>query len=54
MKESIQNRLRQIAERREEIALLLAEPNAFSAPERFRNLSRELAQIAPLVEAWER
>jgi peptide chain release factor 1 len=54
MKESIQNRLRQVAERREEITLLLAEPDAFADPARFRNLSRELAQIEPLVEAWRR
>jgi len=54
VKESIQNRLRQVADRREEIALLLAERDAFSEPERFRNLSRELAQIEPMVKTWER
>jgi len=52
MKETIQNRLRQVTERYEEIALLLAEPNAFSDPNRFRDLSREFSQLEPLVFAW--
>jgi len=42
----------QVADRHEEIALLLAQPEAFSDPDRFRNLSREYAQAEPLVEAW--
>lgn len=54
MKDSIQNRLHQVADRREEITLLLAEPDAFSDPDRFRSLSRELAQIQPLVDTWKR
>ena len=54
MKESIRNRLRQVADRYQEIALLLAEPNAFSDPNRFRDLSREYAQLEPMVEAWNR
>ncbi len=52
MKTSISEKLRQVAERHEEIALLLAQPEAFSNPERFKNLSREYAQIEPLVDAW--
>lgn len=52
MKETIQNRLRQVTERYEEIALLLAEPDAFSEPDRFRALSREFSQLEPLVVAW--
>ncbi len=43
-----------MAERHEEIALLLAQPEAFSDPDRFRNLSREYAQIEPVVLAWKR
>lgn len=54
MKASIVQRLRQVAERHEEIALLLAQPEAFSDPDRFRNLSREYAQIEPVVLAWKR
>ncbi|HMB60300.1 MAG TPA: PCRF domain-containing protein, partial [Xanthomonadales bacterium] len=52
MKESIENRLRQVAERYEEISMLLAEPDAFSDPNRFRDLSREFAQLESLVFAW--
>ncbi len=32
--------------------MLLAQPEAFSEPDRFRNLSREYAQIEPVVLAW--
>ena len=52
MKESIRNRLRQVEERHQEIAMLLAQPGAFANPERFRDLSREYAQLSPLVQAW--
>lgn len=52
MKETIENRLRQVAERYEEISMLLAEPDAFSDPNRFRDLSREFAQLESLVFAW--
>jgi peptide chain release factor 1 len=52
MRESIHNRLRQVADRYEEIALLLAEPDAFSDPGRFRGLSREYSQLEPMVQAW--
>jgi peptide chain release factor 1 len=52
LKESVHQRLAQVADRYEEIALLLAQPEAFSEPDRFRNLSREYAQIEPVVLAW--
>jgi peptide chain release factor 1 len=52
VKTSISQKLTQVAERHEEIALLLAQPEAFSDPDRFRSLSREYAQISPLVVAW--
>ncbi len=54
MRESIRNRLHQVAERYEEIALLLSQPDAFSEPGRFRDLSREYAQVEPLVIVWRR
>jgi peptide chain release factor 1 len=54
MRESIHERLHQVADRYEEIALLLAQPDAFAEPGRFRDLSREYAQIEPLVLAWRR
>jgi len=52
LKTSINQRLRHVADRYEEIALLLAQPEAFSDPDRFRSLSREYAQIEPVVLAW--
>jgi peptide chain release factor 1 len=52
MKESIQDRLRQVAARYEEIGLLLSEQEVFSDQNRFRELSREYAQVEPLVKAW--
>ncbi len=52
MKTSIHQRLRHVADRYEEIALLLAQPEAFADPDRFRSLSREYAQIEPVVVAW--
>jgi len=54
MRQSIHDRLRQVAERYEEIARMLAQPDAFADPDRFRNLSREYAQVEPLVMAWQR
>jgi peptide chain release factor 1 len=52
MKDSIRNRLRQLAERYEEITFLLAEPDVFSDVNRFRDLSREFSQLEPLVTSW--
>jgi len=52
MKDSIRNRLRQLADRYEEITLLLAEPDVFSEANRFRDLSREFSQLEPLVNTW--
>jgi len=52
MKESIRRRLEQVASRHEEIALLLAQPEVMSDQDRFRDLSREYAQLDPVVDAW--
>jgi peptide chain release factor 1 len=52
MKESIRQRLHQVAARHEEIALLLSQAEVFSDQNRFRDLSREYAQLEPLVNAW--
>jgi peptide chain release factor 1 len=52
MKESISDRLQQISARHEEIALLLSEPEVYSDQNRYRDLSREYAQIEPLVLSW--
>ena len=52
MKTSIHQRLRHVAERYEEIELLLAQPEAFSDPDRFKSLSQEYSQVEPIVLAW--
>jgi peptide chain release factor 1 len=54
MKASIRERLRQVSERYEEIGLLLSQPEVFSDQNRFRELSREYAQLEPLVSCWQR
>jgi peptide chain release factor 1 len=48
------DRLRQVASRYEEIGLLLSEKEVFSNQDRFRELSREYAQLEPLVKAWKK
>jgi peptide chain release factor 1 len=52
MKTSIQDRLRQVAARYEEVGLLLSEQEVFSNQNRFRELSMEYAQLEPLVRTW--
>jgi peptide chain release factor 1 len=54
MKTSIQDRLRQVASRYEEVGLLLSEQEIFSNQNRFRELSQEYAQLEPLVRSWKR
>jgi peptide chain release factor 1 len=54
MKTSIQDRLRQVAARYEEVGLLLSEQEVFSDQNRFRELSMEYAQLEPLVRSWGR
>ena len=53
MTPSIHNKLQQIAERREEIAALLAEPSIQNDPGRIRDLGRELAQIQPIADCYQ-
>lgn len=52
MNKSISDSLQQISARHEEIALLLSEPEVLSDQNRYRNLSREYAQLEPLVSSW--
>jgi peptide chain release factor 1 len=52
MKASIQDRLQQVTARYEEVGLLLSEPDVFSQPDRFRELSMEYSQLEPLVRSW--
>ena len=51
MNPNLRRRLQGLAERHEEVGRLLAEPDAISDNRRFQSLSREFAQLAPLVEA---
>ncbi|HET6592561.1 MAG TPA: peptide chain release factor 1 [Xanthomonadales bacterium] len=54
MKTSMQDRLRNVAGRYEEVGLLLSEPEVFSNQNRFRELSMEYAQLEPLARSWRR
>ena len=51
MNPSLRRKLEVLAERREELERLLADPVAASDAQRFRALSREFAQLEPLAEA---
>ncbi len=51
MSPAIESKLEALAERHEEIALLLAQPEVIDNHKRFRDLSREYAQLEPLVAA---
>ncbi|MBS0192629.1 MAG: peptide chain release factor 1 [Proteobacteria bacterium] len=50
---SLLRKLEALAERREEVARLLAEPDALVDPKRFRELSREFAQLQPIASAMD-
>ncbi|HHI93445.1 MAG TPA: peptide chain release factor 1 [Gammaproteobacteria bacterium] len=52
MKPSIHNKLETIADRLEEVSALLADPGVMSDQNQFRELSKEYAQIDPLVTCF--
>jgi len=52
MKESLLNKLEKIAERQQEIHALLSEPGIISDNKRFRELSKEAAGTAPVVDCF--
>ncbi|MDX1599663.1 peptide chain release factor 1 [uncultured Marinobacter sp.] len=55
MKASIQNRLEQLSDRFEEVSALLSDSSVISNQDKFRDLSREFAEIEPIVhcfQAW--
>jgi peptide chain release factor 1 len=54
MKTSLRRRLDQISERHDELTALLSEPGLQDDPARFRDLSREYAQIGPLCDCYRR
>jgi peptide chain release factor 1 len=51
MTPSIRRKLDELAERHQEVALLMAQPDAVADANRFRELSREYAQLEPLVSS---
>ncbi len=53
MKTSIREKLAHLADRLEELDLLLAAPDAASDLDRFRKLTRERAEIEPVVQLWQ-
>jgi peptide chain release factor 1 len=54
MTPSIRRKLAELAERHQEVALLLAQPEASANLERFRDLSREYAQLQPVALSLKR
>ncbi|MGM0783480.1 MAG: peptide chain release factor 1 [Pseudomonadota bacterium] len=52
MKATLRQRLDAFVERFEELSALLAEPEVIGDQPRFRDYSREYAELEPLVEAW--
>jgi peptide chain release factor 1 len=52
MKASISAKLETLVERHEEIGALLSDPDIISKQDRFRDLSREYAEIEPIVKAF--
>ena len=54
MKASIRNKLDSLSQRFEEITALLAEPEVQNDQNRFRALSREYAQLEPVIQCYRR
>ncbi|HOP17021.1 MAG: peptide chain release factor 1 [Chromatiaceae bacterium] len=54
MKSSIRHKLEQISERFQEIAVLLTDPDVQADTNRFRDLSREYAQLEPVGQCYQR
>jgi len=54
MKPSIQQKLETLAERFEEIAILMSQPQVQMAQNKFRGLGQEYAQIEPLVDCYKK
>ncbi len=53
MKESLWRKLEQLAAHHEELSALLAEPSVINDQNRFRDLSQEYAQLAPLAACFQ-
>ncbi|WP_396587641.1 peptide chain release factor 1 [Bermanella sp. R86510] len=53
MKDSVKQKLETLAERYEEIGHLLSDPSVIGNQDKFRELSKEYAEIEPVVKAFE-
>jgi len=54
LQESLQTKLEHLSERMQEIEALLADPSIIGEQNRFRELSREYAEIKPIVENYQK
>ncbi|KPQ24170.1 MAG: peptide chain release factor 1 [Halomonas sp. HL-48] len=54
MKETLRQRLDSFADRFEELSMLLSDPEVIHDQQRFRDYSREYAELDELVAAWQR
>jgi len=52
MKPSIAAKLESLVQRHEELSILLSEPDAMKSMDRFRDLSKEYAQLQPLADCF--
>ena len=52
MKASLQNRLERLYDRFEEVSALLSDPGVIADQDRFRELSKEFAEIEPVVQCY--
>src|SRR5579871_6555447 len=52
MKESIKNKLMTLAEHHEELGALLGEADVINNQEKFKNLSKEYAELEPIVQLF--
>lgn len=53
MKESILEKLEYLADRYEEVAALLSDPDVISNQDKFRNYSKEYAELEPVVKSFQ-
>ncbi len=54
MKDSIRNKLENLTDRLEELNALLSDPNIINNQNKFRDLSKEYAEIQPIVASFEK
>jgi peptide chain release factor 1 len=52
LKDTVRQRLETVSARHEEVAMLLSQPEVFSNQSRFRDLSKEYAQLEPVVATY--